>query len=162
LKPETGVDGGGMFGRKISDETKRKIGSANRGRKMTDEYCKMRSEKQKGKTPWNKGKKGLQVSKNKGKKLPSLTQEHRAKISNALKGCPKPPRSEEHSKNISKAKIGKFGHTHDSSAKDKISKAHAGRRRMHNDQLGISIKMVPADKIKEFLSNGWKFNRILK
>jgi len=162
LKPETGIDGGGIFGRKISNEAKRKISNANRGRKMSDEYCNMRSEKQKGKTPWNKGKKGVQVSGNKGKKLPPLNQEHREKISKSLKGCAKPPRTEEHSKNISKAKLGKEGHPHNFLAKDKISKSHLGRRRMHNDQLGIAIKMVPADKIKEFLSNGWKFNRILK
>lgn len=41
-----------MFGKRQSEETKRKI-----------------SEAKKGRIPWNKGKKGLQVAWNKGKKM---------------------------------------------------------------------------------------------
>lgn len=162
LKPETGTDGGGIFGKKLSEDAKRKIGDANRGRKMSEEFCQMRSKNQKGKIPWNKGKKGSQVSPNKGKKLPPLSQEHKEKISNTLKGRPKPPRSKEHSNNISKGKKGKGGSPHTEFAKQKIKESLSGRRRMHNDELGIPIKMVPFDKIEEFLSKGWEFNRTIK
>lgn len=67
LKPESGLDGGGIVGRKQSTETKEKIGMKARGRKMSAEFCELRSKLQKGKTPWNKGKVGVQPSPNKGK-----------------------------------------------------------------------------------------------
>jgi len=121
LKPENGIDGGAIVGRVISEETKQKIGNANRGRKMSKEFCQIRSEKQKGNIPWNKGKKGVQVGANKGKKFGPPSEEHRAKISKMLKGKPKPPRSKEHSSNISKAKLGKPGHLHSEETKLKIS-----------------------------------------
>lgn len=40
-----------------SDETKKKIGDAHRGRKFSPERCKKMSEIRMGHTPWNKGKK---------------------------------------------------------------------------------------------------------
>ena len=58
----------GMQGRPCSEETKRKIGAANKinntgekngmfGKKHTDESRKKMSENMKGRIPWNKGKK---------------------------------------------------------------------------------------------------------
>lgn len=161
LKPETGIDGGGLVGRSVSEDTKIKIGNANRGRKMSEEFCQMRSAAQTGKEPWNKGKTCAQVGPNTGRKFGTRSDEYRKNMSNMLKGKPKPPRSKEHSSNISKAKLGQ-GHPQSDSAKQKIGEKNAGRRRMHNDELGIVIKMVPADQIAEFLLNGWKFNRNLK
>lgn len=158
LKPEVGDGGGLPVGHILSDATKRKIGDANRGRKMSDAFCKMRSEKQKGKIPWNKGKTGVQIGTNRGRKFGTPSDEYRANMSNILKGKSKPPRSKQHCENISKAKLG-HGHPQTDDSKTKISDANKGRRRMHNDELGIPVKMVPADRIAEFLLNGWKFNR---
>ena len=42
-------------------------GEANKGKKHSEEWSKKISEAKKGKTPWNKGKKGSQQAWNKGK-----------------------------------------------------------------------------------------------
>lgn len=44
------------LGRKLSDETKAKIGKANKGRKMSLEFREQISKRQIGRIPWNKGK----------------------------------------------------------------------------------------------------------
>ena len=160
LKPETGLDGGAIVGRVISEETKQKIGNANKGRKMSKEFCQMRSEKQKGNIPWNKGLKGVQVGANKGKKFGPPNEEHRAKISKTLKGKPKPLRSKEHSENISRAKIGKSSHLQTEESKRKISLKNLGRKKMCYPGIEGTTKMVSADQIDKYLKNGWRFVRI--
>ena len=76
----------------LSEETRKKIGEAQKGEK-NHMY---------GKTPWNKGKKGLQTAWNKGRSSPMkgkhISEETRKKISKGNKGKPK---SEEHKKKIS-------------------------------------------------------------
>jgi hypothetical protein len=161
LKPENGVDGGGAPGRTLSDKTKQKIGDSNRGRKMSKEFCQMRSEKQKGKIPWNKGLKGALPGHNKGKKFGTPSDEYRINMSNILKGKPKPPRSKEHCENISKANTGKPGHPHSEESKKKIGEKNSGRRKMYHPELKTTTKMVLPTQIKEFLINGWKFSREL-
>lgn len=62
------------------------IGSWSKGRKFTEEHKeKLRSAKI-GYEPWNKGKKGLQVSPMKGKKGKSLTEDHKIANSKRTKG----------------------------------------------------------------------------
>jgi len=92
-----------------SEETKRKISEANKGR-----------------TPWNKGKKGVTVSPMKGKRhTPESRQkmsENRKGISSWNKGVPSPykgvPRSED--------------------TKRKIGKAHKGKKLSENTKRSIS------------------------
>lgn len=120
------IDYGGNANKVMGEETKRKIGEANRGKHRTDEEKKNMSEKMKGKTPWNKGKIGV------------YTDETRANMSASMKGRPSPRKgvtlSEETRKKISEAKAGKptskkGKHYHPLSEETKriISEAHKGK-----------------------------------
>lgn len=51
------IKSGGGGGGKLDDTTKKKIGDANRGRKQSERQRKLLSDRMKGKTAWNKGKK---------------------------------------------------------------------------------------------------------
>lgn len=66
--------------RKIGDF---KIGDWAKGKKFTNEHKAKLSAAKIGYVPWNKDKKGLQVSAMKGKKGKSLTEEH--KLANSLR-----------------------------------------------------------------------------
>ena len=70
-------------GKHMSEEAKRKISEAHKGKKMSEEFCRKNSEAHKGHTPWNKGKKGLQTAWN--KEIP-MYEETKKKISEANKG----------------------------------------------------------------------------
>ena len=76
-------------GKKLSEEHKKKISAGNKGKKMSDEARRKMSEAKKGKTPWNKGKHYTVESKkkmsdaNKGK---HLSEETKKKLSEARKG----------------------------------------------------------------------------
>lgn len=72
-----------MKGVPKSEEHRRKISEANKGKKVSDEKKKRISETLKGNTPWNKGIVGAQEAWNKN--IPH-TQETKNKISNANKG----------------------------------------------------------------------------
>jgi len=103
-KLATSGEKNGMYGKHHSEETRKKIGDNQRGWKHTDEAKaaiaeatkrlhtgKKRSEEtkrkiaesRKGKTPWNKGTKGAQVSHMKGKKH---SEETKRKLSESHKG----------------------------------------------------------------------------
>jgi hypothetical protein len=71
---------GFMKGRIVSEETKRKIGEANKGRKFSEEVRRKNSEAHKGMIPWNKGKK-TGIAPWKGKKRGPLSEEQKKKIS---------------------------------------------------------------------------------
>lgn len=70
------IGGNGAFGPQ-SEETRRKISEANKGKTRSEEYLRKQSEAQKGKT------------------RPPCSEEHCRKISEANKGKTRPPRSEE-------------------------------------------------------------------
>ena len=79
-----------LKGIKLTEEHKRKIGLAHKGRKLSEERKKSMSIV--GKKRWE---------------TYIVLDETRKKISVALKGKKKPPRSEEHKRNASLAQIGK-------------------------------------------------------
>lgn len=95
---------GGSLG-KMSEETKKKISLAQKGKKLSTEHKKKLSESHKGQVVWNKGIKTGQVPWNKGRKLPqfsginhphhgkSFSKEIREKMSKSAKT--RPPCSKE-------------------------------------------------------------------
>lgn len=56
------IKSGGAGGGKCAEETKKKIGDANRGRKMSEHQRLSISSRQKGKPAWNKGMKGRKLN----------------------------------------------------------------------------------------------------
>lgn len=117
---------GNRLGHKLSEETKRKISINSRSR--TPEARKRASERFKGMVSPMKGRKTTDAAKLKqsiahtGK---SLSEYHKRKISEALKGVKKPPRTEKHKALLGKSKIGKStwmkGRHHTEETKKKIS-----------------------------------------
>ena len=84
------------LGRKLSKDTKRKIGEKSKGRhfKMPDWYVEKLRQRMIGNKVWL-GKKHSEDTKrkmseaHKGKKIKPLSEEHKRKLSEALKGKPK-------------------------------------------------------------------------
>jgi len=89
-------------GKVNSPETRKKLSIANKGRKHTAETKLKISETQKGKIISEE----TRIKSSKSRTGIILSPEHRAKISKALTGMKRPERSEEYRKNISKSKIG--------------------------------------------------------
>lgn len=67
----------------VSSETKQKISEAKSGILLSEKTKQKISEANKGQIPWNKDLKGAQEAWNKGKKLPSISDKHKQKISEA-------------------------------------------------------------------------------
>lgn len=101
----TTIGGDGIVGLKFTDEHRKKISEANKGRIHSDETKKLWSSQRKGKKPSEesklkisesqKGKKLSQETKDKISKLHKgrvLTEEHKLKLSLAKKGKPSPHR----------------------------------------------------------------------
>lgn len=107
-------------GKTVSEERRRKLSKASQGRKLSEDAKRKISEARKGKTPWNKGKKGIQTAWNKGKQGLQSRENHpmwgkhhsiesRRKIAAGHKGKKLPPFSTEHKKKISVALKGRQG-----------------------------------------------------
>ena len=116
---------GGEAAKTLSDETRRKIGEAGKGRQHSIEARRKMSEARKGKT---------------------LSAEHRRKISEANKGK---TRSEEHCRKISEARKGKKGKPHSAETRRKISEARKGKKGKPHS-VEARRKMSEARKGKTF------------
>ena len=164
--------GEGMSGIVMSDETKKKIGIAGRGRKHSEESRKKISEKQKGKyipdesrlkmSEIQKGKKLTEKTKEKigiaGKgrkhseetkqklrdlnKGKTLTEEHRKKLSEAHKGK---SLTEEHRKKIAEGLKGK------TFTKERIEKLKAAASSKRQD---VREKISEANKNRKWWNDG--------
>lgn len=84
-------------GKHLSEDHKRKISESEKGKFVSEETKKKIREarKRQGSNVWNKGRRGLQVAWNKGKKCPSISkarrgmkfsEEHRRRLSESHKG----------------------------------------------------------------------------
>jgi len=114
-----------------------------KGHKFTPEQKKRMSESHKGKKPWNKGKKGLQVAWNKDmkgytnagtfKKGHSQSDEAKKKMSVAKKGI---SLSKEHRKNISQGNKGK---KIPRDVRMKISEKNRGKKRSEEAKKKMSV-----------------------
>jgi NUMOD3 motif len=142
-----GGDGGGVIGRRLSDESKQKMSASKKGRPLTPEH----KLKLRGRTPWNKGqpmsedtrrkcsasKIGIkhgphsEESKHKmslAKKGKPKSEAHKQKIRTALLGVPLSPERRERLKGRAAWNEGKVGvQAHSAETKRKIGEASAAR-----------------------------------
>jgi len=119
------------YGRKRSEETKKKISESQKGRKKhSEETRKKLSEANKGKNNPNYGKK--------------FSEEHRKKISEALKGK---KRSEETIKRMSEVQKGR---KHSEESKKKMSESQKGRKHSEETRKKMS-KAHKARKLKKYI-----------
>jgi len=109
------------YGKHHSEEHKRKISEALKGKVRGEEHCKKLSEVQRGDRNHQYGK--------------HLSEEHRRKISEALKGK---PRSEETKHKISESHMGKH---HSEETRRKIGKAGKGRRASDETRRKLSVAL---------------------
>lgn len=70
----------------LSEETRKKIGDARRGKKMPTEVVERVRQANLGRTPWNKGSKGIMKAWNKGIQTGPLSETQKIKLSLAHKG----------------------------------------------------------------------------
>ncbi|CAB4141321.1 grpIintron_endo, group I intron endonuclease [uncultured Caudovirales phage] len=96
------LGGKGLFGYKHSNQTKKKLSEANKGKPLSEETKRKLSEANKGRT---------------------LSEEHKRKVSETLKGR---TLSEEHKRNLSKAARGKQK-IHSEESKRKMRDAKIGK-----------------------------------
>lgn len=149
---------GSNLGYKASDETRKKMSIAMKGRKCTEETKRKLSEINKGRPYPLKGMPG-HIAWNKGLKTGPLSNEHIKKLSIAKTGKKRGPMSEETKNKISKANKGHIGCTW----------------YMHSDEIkkliGLSAKLtnkgrihteVHKLKISEGGKRAWKLRRLNK
>lgn len=128
------VEKGGNSTGKISEETKKKIGIANKGREVSKETREKLSMASKGRTPWNKGK----SSWNKG--VP-MTKESKKKLSKSLKG------------RYANENNPFYGKTHTEETKKKIRESRKGKQLSEETKekisktLGKKVMCIETDTI---------------
>jgi hypothetical protein len=125
-----------------SAETRYKIGSANRGKKLSPEICKKMSESKKGQNTWSKGRKA--------------SEETRAKMREARKGR---IFSEETRAKLREAGKKRPGIVHTAETKEKMRIAHTGKRLTPETCAKISEihkGMKYSESTKEKLRKRWE------
>ena len=134
--------GDGVSGAVVSDETRRKMSEALKGKPRSKEIRRKISEAHKGKTHSEKSRRNMSESQ-KGK---TFSEETKRKLSEAKKGK---THSEETKRKLSEAKKGKtFSEEH----KRKLSEANKGRK-WWNDGCGNRKRML------ECPGDGWRLGR---
>ena len=148
---------GGEVAKTLSDETRRKIGEAGKGKLISAEHRRKLSEAHKGKKkpPFSAEHRRKMSEAHKGKthsaearrkmsetrKGRKHSAEARRKMSEAHKGKKKPPFSAEHRRKISEANKGR---KHSAEARRKMSEAQKGKPRSVEHQRKISeAKRLP-------------------
>lgn len=138
--------------RKLSIETINKIQKsrkktmANRenpflGKHHTKEAKKIMSEKHKGNTPWNKGKKGIYTEETINKmREKAIGRKHSAKSRGKMSETRK-------------------GHKVSEKTREKIKKANSGRKYINKNEIN---KIVKKEDIEKYLSEGWKLGKFIK
>ena len=134
--------GDGVSGAVVSDETRRKMSEALKGKPRSKEIRRKISEAHKGKTHSEKSRRNMSESQ-KGK---TFSEETKRKLSEAKKGK---THSEETKAKMSEAHKGK---TNSEESKRKLSEANKGRK-WWNDGCGNRKRMVECPGI------GWRLGR---
>ena len=131
--------GDGVSGAVVSDETRRKMSEALKGKPRSKEIRRKISEAHKGKTHSEKSRRNMSESQ-KGK---TFSEETKRKLSEAKKGK---TFSEEHKRKLSESQKGK---SRSEESKRKLSEANKGRK-WWNDGCGNRKRMVecPGDDWK--------------
>ena len=134
--------GDGVSGAVVSDETRRKMSEALKGKPRSKEIRRKISEAHKGKTHSEKSRRNMSESQ-KGK---TFSEETKRKLSEAKKGK---TFSEEHKRKLSESQKGK---SRSEESKRKLSEANKGRK-WWNDGCGNRKRMV------ECPGDGWRLGR---
>ena len=134
--------GDGVSGAVVSDETRRKMSEALKGKPRSKEIRRKISEAHKGKTHSEKSRRNMSESQ-KGK---THSEETKRKLSEAKKGK---TFSEEHKRKLSESQKGK---SRSEESKRKLSEANKGRK-WWNDGCGNRKRMV------ECPGDGWRLGR---
>lgn len=126
----------------ISEETRRKLSEAHKGKHHSEETRRKMSESHKGKIPANAFKNG-HPGYNKGK---HLSKETKRKLSEILKGRPSPMRGKKHSvesrEKISDANKGKKPHSFTKETRKKLSEVRKGKKSSEETKKKQSLALM--------------------
>lgn len=136
------IEPGGNNNKHLSEETKKKIGDANRGRRHTDEAKKKMSEQRRGENNVMYGK--------------HHTDEARKKMSEAKKGKPGSPRSDYQKERARQANLGKEVSLETRRKLSEANKGHIPYNKIMRSVYCVELNKVfesPSDAGKEFKIN---------
>lgn len=122
------LGGEGSLGRKVSEETKKKISEANKGKKRSEEICAKLSKLRKGRVSNRKGC--------------TLTEEQKLKISLTSKGR---KLSEEHKKKLYEANKGRVV---SKETREKVSKRHKGKKVSEETKRKLSLSRAAVNTLE--------------